>query len=336
MRPFFSIVIPTYNSERTLEYTLKSIRSQKYDQNDLEILVIDGGSTDLTLDIARKYGAKILNNPKRLPEYAKAKGAEEASGKYLMRMDSDEEFSYDCQLQDKKRFLEKYEVKVLISDKICDGRKELCGISSTYSNALGDPFSYFIYNVKKSKFETYKKYVVKKEGKNVIMRFEKGDILPLADAATCVMSLDFIKEHYPDKYSSIEFTCSAFDQIIKDTHICGIIKGDDIRHNCSSKFKTYLSKLKFRVINNLFNKQESGFSSKEGDAIILKKRKYLFVLYAIFFPLPLLDSIRLALVNKHWSFLLHFAYLYYVCFEIFILGVAKALKMDIKNDNYGK
>ncbi|SHI88957.1 Glycosyl transferase family 2 [Butyrivibrio fibrisolvens DSM 3071] len=336
MRPFFSIVIPTYNSERTLEYTLKSIRSQKFDQNDLEILVIDGGSTDLTLEIARKYGAVILDNPKRLPEYAKAIGAEKATGKYLMRMDSDEEFSYDTQLQDKKDLLDQYDVKVLISDTIGNGRKELCGVSAVYSNALGDPFSYFIYKVKSSKYETYKKNVIKENGKNAIMQFDEGDLLPLADAATCVMSLDYIREKYPEKYSSIEFTCSAFDQIISDTHTCGIVRGDNTMHNCSSKFKTYLSKLKFRVINNLFNKQESGFSSRESGTKILTKRKYLFVLYAAIIPLPILDSIRLAIVYKHWSFLLHFVYLYYVCFEIFILGIAKKLNFNISNNNYGK
>lgn len=39
----FSIVIATYNSERTRKYSLQSIRMQSIDQSELEILVVDGG-----------------------------------------------------------------------------------------------------------------------------------------------------------------------------------------------------------------------------------------------------------------------------------------------------
>ena len=60
-QPFFSIIIASYNSERTLGFTLKSIRRQSIDQNELEILVIDGGSTDSTRKIAAKYGADVYD-----------------------------------------------------------------------------------------------------------------------------------------------------------------------------------------------------------------------------------------------------------------------------------
>ena len=50
--PKISIVTITYNSERTLEETIKSIIDSKYDN--LEYIIIDGGSTDSTLTIVRK------------------------------------------------------------------------------------------------------------------------------------------------------------------------------------------------------------------------------------------------------------------------------------------
>lgn len=103
-QPFFSIIIATYNSECTLEFTLKSIREQSIEQDELEILVVDGGSTDMTRDIANKYNIKIYDNPKRLPEYAKAVGTTYATGHYIVRMDSDEEFSYPTQLQERMDF----------------------------------------------------------------------------------------------------------------------------------------------------------------------------------------------------------------------------------------
>lgn len=214
--------------------------------------------------------------------------------------------------------------------------KGICGISAEYMNILGDPFSYFIYRTKADKYETYRNHIIREEGKYTIMKFEPGDIYPLADSATSTLSLDYMKERYSDIYTSIEFTCKAYDQIIADTTLCGCIKGDNILHNCSSSFGVYLSKLKFRVINNLFHKEESGFSSKEKTNDKLRKRKIFFCFYALFVPLPILDSIRLAIVYKNASYLLHFIYLYYVCIQIVILGFFKVLGKDYKNVSYGK
>lgn len=199
----------------------------------------------------------------------------------------------------------------------------MCGISADYMNTLGDPFSYFVYNTKVDKYETYRKNIIRNEGKYAIMRFEADDVYPLADSATSILSLDYMREKYPNSYDTVEFVCGAYDRIIADTKLCGCIKGDDIKHNCSSSFKTYLSKLKFRVINNLFHKGESGFSSKEEFNNKLKKRKILFCIYALFFPLPVLDSVRLAVIYKNPTYLFHFVYLYYVCVQRVILGLKK-------------
>ena len=69
--PFFSMIMPTYNSELTIEMALKSIRMQDLPEEQIEILVIDGGSQDRTREIAAKYKANILDNNKKFPEYAK-------------------------------------------------------------------------------------------------------------------------------------------------------------------------------------------------------------------------------------------------------------------------
>ena len=114
-KPFFSIVMATYNSERTIEYALQSIANQTIDKDEVEILVVDGGSTDNTKEIALKFGVIMLDNPRRLPEYAKAIGVERASGHFVLRMDSDEELSYPNQLQEKMDFLLKHpEIKVIL------------------------------------------------------------------------------------------------------------------------------------------------------------------------------------------------------------------------------
>ena len=52
-----SVVIPVYNSEKYLEECLDSILNQTYEN--IEIIVIDDGSEDSSLDILKKYSSKI-------------------------------------------------------------------------------------------------------------------------------------------------------------------------------------------------------------------------------------------------------------------------------------
>ena len=54
-----SIITITYNSEKTLEDTIKSIAAQRY--KELEYLIIDGGSTDQTLEIVKRNTAVVTH-----------------------------------------------------------------------------------------------------------------------------------------------------------------------------------------------------------------------------------------------------------------------------------
>ena len=89
-KPLVSIVIPTYNSEKTLPLTLESIRRQTYEN--IEVIVVDNYSTDRTVKIAKSYGAEVIQVR---GERAKAKnlGLKHAKGKYVLFIDSDMELT---------------------------------------------------------------------------------------------------------------------------------------------------------------------------------------------------------------------------------------------------
>jgi len=53
----------SYNDEKILDDCLSSIRNQDYDQKLIKILLVDGGSTDNTLEIAKKYNAEVISRP---------------------------------------------------------------------------------------------------------------------------------------------------------------------------------------------------------------------------------------------------------------------------------
>ena len=103
-----SIIMPTYNSEKTIEKSLQSIRRQTIDQSQVEILILDGGSKDATLAIAAKYNANILKNERKLPEFAKQQGLMAAKGKYGIFIDSDESFANMESLKRRIDFLHKH------------------------------------------------------------------------------------------------------------------------------------------------------------------------------------------------------------------------------------
>jgi glycosyltransferase involved in cell wall biosynthesis len=85
-KPLVSIIVPTKNSAETLEDCLGSIRRQSY--NNIEIIVVDNYSRDGTLDVAKKYDAKVyLKGPERSAQVNF--GVSKANGKYVYRVDSD-------------------------------------------------------------------------------------------------------------------------------------------------------------------------------------------------------------------------------------------------------
>lgn len=59
--PSIDVIIPTLNCETNLRQCLQGVRSQLY-AGRIEIIVVDGGSTDATLDVARNFGSRIYVN----------------------------------------------------------------------------------------------------------------------------------------------------------------------------------------------------------------------------------------------------------------------------------
>lgn len=84
--PLVSVIIPSFESEKFIEQCLKSIKKQSY--KNVEIIVVDRGSKDNTLQIAKKFTNKVfIYGPERAAQVNFA--AKKAKGKYLYRVDSD-------------------------------------------------------------------------------------------------------------------------------------------------------------------------------------------------------------------------------------------------------
>jgi len=102
-----SVIIPSYNEEKDIAECLNSLKKQSY--KNFEIILVDDGSTDKTITIAKKFSkVKILKQNHQGPGKARNLGAKNAKGSILIFVDSDMTFDKD--------YL-KHLIKPLIEDK---------------------------------------------------------------------------------------------------------------------------------------------------------------------------------------------------------------------------
>lgn len=83
-----SIICPTYNEEKYIAQTIESFVAQEHSDFDLEILIVDGRSTDKTRAIVEQYQQvcsflKLVDNPERKTPYAFNYGLKAATGEYV-------------------------------------------------------------------------------------------------------------------------------------------------------------------------------------------------------------------------------------------------------------
>lgn len=98
--PKFSVITVTYNAADVLEDTIQSVITQTY--HHVEYILIDGGSTDGTLDIARRYQDRIallISEPDKGLYDAMNKGMRHATGDYLIFLNAGDSFHEDDTLQ---------------------------------------------------------------------------------------------------------------------------------------------------------------------------------------------------------------------------------------------
>ena len=93
--PTFSVIVPVYNGSDTIDRCLSSLQSQEC--SNFEVIVVDDGSTDPTLEIvetySNRYAVRILRQDRQGPSSASNRGLRDSRGEYVVFLHADDEVS---------------------------------------------------------------------------------------------------------------------------------------------------------------------------------------------------------------------------------------------------
>lgn len=310
----FSIVMATLNSMATIERSLNAIKKQNYPASNVDVMVIDGGSTDGTREMAARFGCRVIDNPRVDPVSAKLIGLREAKGDYLMHVDSDEVLLDSEALMKRARaFQENPEVRMVFSS----GYKDPEGVSfaATYINEFGDPFSMFFYRLtKNAKFftKTLRKRMkcVRESESYAIFDLSEGS-QPILENAACgnCIDLTFFRTNFPELCDKPWGPVHFFYHMQKYTRKFAVIKDDPILHFSADSWSGFFRKIKWRVRNNVFFSGEmasAGFKGREQfDSSFARYKKYLYIPYAFTVIPASIDAVYLAWTRRDWRYLSH-------------------------------
>lgn len=110
-----SVIMPCYNTEQYVEETLKSVLDQSF--KDYEIICLNDGSTDGTLEILKRYqqsypNIRVISSENHGVAYQRNTGVQCAQGKYIYYMDSDDLLKENC-LETLYQYAEKDDLDVV-------------------------------------------------------------------------------------------------------------------------------------------------------------------------------------------------------------------------------
>lgn len=331
-QPLLTIAIATFNSQSTLPLVLDSLKKQTIDKSEVELLLVDGGSTDNTKLIAKKYGAALIHNPKTEPVHAKYLAYRKAQGRYLMYLDHDEVFENEEVIKKMLNILQTKKLPAIITSGYQNPKNY--AFINEYINEFGDPFSFFIYRLSKDKrffIPTMKKrYEVQDEDTDFItFNCIPNRELPLIElcAAGGIIDRHFFKKHFPETLKNQAYIPHFFYLMTKIKPTISIAKNTTITHYSSDTIKKYLNKIIWRIKNNIFHQEtlgNAGFTGRNTyQPMFTRLKKYLFLPYALIIMPVALDSLYLIVSRKNILYTLHVFLTFYTALLILYFYMMK-------------
>lgn len=324
-----SVVIPTFNSERTVSKSLKSIREQNYPQEKIEVIVADGGSTDRTVEIVKKYKGKLIKVPSKLQgaEYNKGTGVNAAKNEIVLMLDSDNILPH-------KNWLKKMIVPFLENKNIV-GVEPLrfhydpkMTLLDRYFALLGgnDPVAYYFGKDSHLSwaFDTYNLFgKCVDKGAYYQVTFDPNQIPALGGNGAAMRRKLLLKEANsdPDHFFHIDVNV---DLIRKGFDTYGLFK-DSIIHLTNNKVIPFLLRRQFYIekyhFQDLSKRRYSIYEPKKDRINLIK-----YVILSTTFIIPIFDAFRGFIKIRDLAWFLH----PFMCFAMLVVYGLPTVKGELK------
>ncbi len=327
--PTVTVIIATYNSEKTIHKCLQSVQDQNYPQNKIDIILADGGSVDSTLSIVKNFNTRVIHVPPKAQnaEYNKGIGVAQAKGDLLLMIDHDNVLPHTEWLKKMVRPLQ--ENKDIVGVETLryhyDPRQSLLDRYFSLFGA-GDPVAFYLGKVDRLSY-IYDAYNLcgnaVDKGSYYIVRFKPDKISTLGANGFIVRRKILVENAKvdPDLFFHIDV---IVDLIRKGFNTYAFIK-DDIIHltgyksitNFLFRRKLFMEQFYIKTYND---RRYSVYEPKD------KIRLILFILYAITFVKPTFDAFRGYIKIHDIAWFLH----PFLCFALFTIYSSVIIKNTIQ------
>lgn len=291
--PSITVIIATYNSEKTIKVCLESVRSQDYLQEKINILLADGGSSDNTLQIAKKFNVNIISVPPEVQnaEYNKGVAVRKATGELLLMIDHDNVLPHDLWLINM--------VKPLLAEKDVIGVETLRYKYDPKGSLLdryfalfgGDPFSFYLGKLDRLSY-LYSEYNLLgsavDKGNYYIVNFKPNKIPTLGANGFLIRKDILMKYAMVDENHFFHIDVNV-DLIRKGFDTYAFIKNDIIHLTGYKNLSSFLFRRKLfmeQYYSKNMNRRYSVFMPSD------KLKLLVFIIYSITFIKPTLDALR--------------------------------------------
>lgn len=309
--PSISIVTCTYNANlEFFEQVLTALRSQNYPRKLIEHIVMDAGSTNGTIELAKKYGCTVFvrSDLKNEEQMRASIGFKKAKGGLILIIQSDNIVVGKDWL---KRMTEPFEnKKVFCTYTAHYSYKKNMSATTRYGALIGanDPIisPYFLDKIEKVTMiqkEYNKGEIIKETPRYYVVKFNKDNFPPLGDNGQMVLRSVMNKVNKdPKEYLHLDTFARMFDMGY-DT--CGVVKTSIIHLITSDivRFVTRRIELKERFFDDRRKSRRFLIYDSSSKKDRLNLIKYIF--FSATFIFPALQSIRGYLKIRDSAWFLH-------------------------------
>lgn len=322
-----SVIMATLNSGPILEKSLRSIRQQNYDQNKIEIIIADGGSTDGTIEIIKKYDGQVIPEETGSPEAAKAIALKQAKNEIILEIDDDNILPNRNWLAKMVSFFNKepqatgcypWRYTYRKRDKPLNRYFALFGVN--------DPVAYFLGKADRQSYLSKKWSLsgqAKDKGDYFLVKFNKKNMSTLGANGFLIKRKRLMKAQVDEKhFFHIDVNWDLIDQGYNQY----VVVKNDIIHASGENFWDFFKKRK-KYMENLYlqdlAKRRYLLYKKERD----RKKIIGYSFYALTLIGPTVEAFRGYIKIPDFAWFLHPI----VCFLIFWIYFLSVLSWQIRH-----